>query len=73
MTALNAYQVDHEKGGYIVVFAKDEEDAIDQYYESIKNIIGHQLKICSCYGDKPLGRSKVIKPTGVRLVKSAGS
>jgi hypothetical protein len=65
-TKLKQFIVWHEKGGYIHVFARDKEDAIDQFYEAIRSMICHTLKICSCFGEeKPLDRSKVIRPIRV--------
>ena len=58
----------HEKGGYIHVIAQDKEDALEKYYEALEGIMGHQLKICGCFGDKkPIDRSQVLKP--VRVVE----
>ena len=65
---IKQYLVHHEKGGFIHVFAENEDKAIDAYFDSIKSMIGHQMKICSCYGDKPLDRSKVIQPVKVEEV-----
>jgi acetyl-CoA carboxylase carboxyltransferase component len=63
---LRAFIVWHEKGGFVHVLASDEEDAIEQFYEAISSMIGHTLKICGCFGEeKPLDRSKVIRPIKV--------
>lgn len=66
---LKQFFVWHEKGGYVHVFARDSEDAVEKYYESIESVIGHYMKICACFGEpKHLDRSKVIKPTRVEEV-----
>ena len=50
------FQVTHERGAMMVI-AKDKDDAVDQFYESISSVIGHTLKICGCFGDpKPIDR-----------------
>lgn len=59
------YKVHHENGGTIIVEADDENGAVEAFYASIKSMIGHQWKICSCYGDKPLDRSKVVAITKI--------
>jgi len=64
------YIVYDEKGGSITAPANNKDEAIEAYYEAIKGMTGHQLKICSCYGDKPLDRSKVLKPVKVVEVKN---
>jgi len=64
------YKVTHERDGYIVVIADDAEDAVDKYYESIESMIGHQLRICGCFGEeKPLDRSKVL---GIKKIEYIG-
>lgn len=63
---LKNYWVFHEKNGYHHVLAKDPRDAIEQYYDGLKSIIGHHLKICPCFGDKRLDRSKVLRPKQVK-------
>jgi len=54
------YKLTLENGGSHLVFAETEEEATEAYYESIKSIIGHQLRICGCFGpEQPLDRSKI--------------
>jgi hypothetical protein len=67
------FWVFHEKEGYIHVLAKDPKDAIEQYYDSIKSMIGHRLRICSCFETEPLEserekefRDAVLKPKWVQ-------
>lgn len=55
MAELNQYVVWHEKGGYIVVPAKNPTDAIEQFYDCIASIVGHS------------DRSKVVRPKDVVL------
>jgi len=63
---LRHFKVFHEKGGFFLVLAKNETDAIEQYYHSLESIIGHQLKICGCFGErKPIDRNEVLRPVKV--------
>ena len=63
------YKVWHEKGS-MMVYAENEEEAIEAYYESVEGMIGHHLKICGCFGEKkPLDRSKVNKIIKIEEVK----
>jgi len=56
----------HERGGYIHVIAKDKEDAVEEFYNALHSIMGHQLKICDCYGEsKPIDRDKVVRITKI--------
>lgn len=64
------YIVHHENGGTMQVFASDEKDAIEEYYHALESILGHQMKICDCFGKKPIDRSKVARPTRVEKVSS---
>ena len=64
----NIYVVHHENGGTMQVYATDEDDAIEQYYHTLESILGHHLKICDCYGKKPIDRSKVARPLRVEKV-----
>lgn len=66
------FLVINEIGAQINVIAKNKIDAVDQYYNSMKSILGHQMKICGCFGlEKPLDRSKIWKPVRVIEVKNA--
>ena len=66
---LKAYLVWHEKGGCIHVFADDEKDAVEKYYEAIEGVIGHQLETCKCFKDpKKFDRAKVLKPIRVEHI-----
>ena len=65
------FKVHHENGGSIVVQAENEKDAVEKFYESIKGMIGHQWKICKCYGDKPLDRSKVVRITKIEALTAS--
>ncbi len=63
---LKYFQVHHEKDGVIFVLAKDGDDAIEAFYNSIESCIGHTLGICGCNGpSKPMDRSKIIRPLKV--------
>lgn len=58
--------VHHENGGRIQVYAKDKEDAVEAFYESLKSMIGHALGACDCYKEpKPLDRSKLVRITKI--------
>jgi hypothetical protein len=56
-----SFIVVHERGK-MHVLAKDKEDAIEKYYDSLHSMLGHQMGICGCFGnEKPIDRDKVIK------------
>jgi hypothetical protein len=63
------FKVWKENGGFIFLPAKNEDDAVEEYYDAIRSMIGHAWKICTCYGEpKPLDRSKVVRPIRVEEV-----
>jgi hypothetical protein len=56
---MTQYIVTHERG-IMGVIADSEEEAREQYYNSIEGMVGHYLKICGCFGPKsPIDRTKV--------------
>jgi len=63
------YVVWHEKGGCMQVFAESEEGARDAFYDSIESCVGHQFKICGCFGPKQkLDRSKFLQITKIERI-----
>lgn len=63
------FKVWHEKGGFILVSALDEKDAIEKYYEAIESMIGHHLGTCSCHENpKKFDRGSVLKIVRIEKV-----
>jgi len=64
------YVVFDENNGSTIVFAENEEKAIDAYYDAIDSMISHYERRCTCYNPKaiPLDRDKVLKPLRVELL-----
>jgi hypothetical protein len=69
MTDKRIFKVYHEKGGYIQVFAKDNDDAIEKYWESMEGILGHIEGSCTCCKNpKVFPREKYLQPISVEDV-----
>ena len=71
MSEQRLFKVIHERGGSIMVYARDQEDAREEYYHAIESIVGHTFKLCTCFNDeaKPIDRTKVLRITGVEEVR----
>jgi hypothetical protein len=67
---LHDYWVFHERGGFIHVLAKNPKESIEQFFDSVKSMIGHQAGICSCFpkddNKEKAFRENIIRPILVR-------
>ena len=67
---MKQFDVWFEGGGLHRVFANDDKEAVEAYFDSVQSIVGHQMGFCDCYGNRDqFDRSRVKQP--IRVVEVA--